>query len=163
MIERILEKDALVVPTRWVIESLVPPSGIDGDRPQSKSEVTWKKLKMIYSASREAHRKAIAAGVTIATGCDIFVAEGYSTSAKEMEYLVDLGMSPAKAIEAATVNGPLSLGKQAPLMSGQLQAGYDADIICLNDADPLEDITVLQNVDKIKLVFKGGRPEKNIL
>lgn len=79
--------------------------------------------------SREAHAKAIffQRGVRIATGCDIFVAEGYGTSAKELEYLVDLGMTPLKAIEAATVNGVRALGNQAPL-SGKLKAGYDADV-----------------------------------
>jgi hypothetical protein len=50
-------------------------------------------------------------------------------------------MTPLQAIEAATANGPLTVGPQAP-SSGQLLEGFDADVICL-DADPLDDIGVL--------------------
>lgn len=47
-------------------------------------------------------------------------------------------MTPLQAIEAATANGPLTLGSQAP-KSGQLREGYEADFIGL-DADPLREI-----------------------
>ena len=50
-------------------------------------------------------------------------------------------MTPLQAIEAATAIAPRTLGPQAP-RSGQLAAGYDADIITL-DSDPLTDISVL--------------------
>jgi len=45
---------------------------------------------------------------------------------RELPLLVEARMTPLEAIEAATANGPLTLGPQAPL-SGVLAEGYDAD------------------------------------
>ena len=157
VIDLIIEKDAIIVPTRWVIEqmaSLKPGEGV-------LSEKSYHKLQMVYQKSIVAHQLAIERGVKICTGCDIFVAEGYGTSAKELEYLVDLGMTPLQAIEAATANGPMSLGKQAPPLTGQIQVGYDADLICLKE-NPLYDVKSLQNHTNIQLVIKGGTIQKNL-
>ena len=167
VLDMIKEKDILVVPTRWVIENLIPSTGIDGPKPNGMSDVSWKKLQMIYTTSKEVHAKLIQKGIKIATGCDIFVSEGYGTSSKELQYLVELGMTSEQAIEAATANGPLSLGSMgmAPL-SGQIKKGYDADILGLS-TNPLVDsrgVSVLQEYDTtIQLVIKGGIIQKNIL
>ncbi len=61
-----------------------------------------------------------------------------------------------QAIEAATANGPLCLGKlgMAPL-SGQLKPGYAADVIALSN-NPLDDIAVLQDSSKVTHVWKAG-------
>jgi imidazolonepropionase-like amidohydrolase len=67
-------------------------------------------------------------------------------------------MSPLDAIEAATATGPLTLGPQAP-RSGQLAEGYDADVITL-DADPVADIGVLADPDRIIEVWTRGRQVK---
>ncbi len=72
----------------------------------------------------------------------------------EALHLVKAGMTPLQAIEAATANGPATLGPQAPL-SGILAAGYDADVIAL-DVDPLDDISALGNADRIVAVWKSG-------
>jgi imidazolonepropionase-like amidohydrolase len=72
--------------------------------------------------------------------------------------MVDAGMSPLQAIEAATANGPLTLGAQAPL-AGQLVAGYRADVITV-DADPLDDITVLADPVHVVGVWTAGRRAK---
>ena len=53
---------------------------------------------------------------------------------------IDAGMTALEAIEAATANGPLTLGPQAPL-SGQLKEDYDADVIAF-DVNPLDDVSV---------------------
>ena len=163
VLDQIKEKDILVVPTRWVIENSIPSTGINGPKPNAISDISWKKLQMIYNTSREVHAKIIKKGIKIATGCDIFVAEGYGTSSKELQYLVELGMSNEQAIEAATVHGPLSLGPyQAPL-SGQVKVGYDADLLGLA-VNPLLDsrgVSVLQDYNTtIQLVIKGGIVQK---
>jgi len=159
-IQLMIEKDAILVPTRWVIEELVGEYGIDGPRPAGMSEHSWKKMKMVFDASTVAHKAAIKAGVRIAVGCDVFVSEGYGTSGKEMKYLVDLGMTPAQAIEAATVNGPLCLGPIRAPKSGTIKVGFDADLIFV-DSNPLDDITILANPDRIPIVIKGGILVKN--
>ena len=64
-----------------------------------------------------------------------------------------------EAVEAATANGPLTLGPQAP-MSGQLQAGYDADVIAF-DGDPLADLDIWGDASRVTHVWKGGELVKS--
>ena len=73
---------------------------------------------------------------------------------------MDCGMTAAQAIESATANGPLTLGKRAPL-SGQLREGYDADVLIL-DSNPLEDIRVLGDPKKVLKLWKAGKLEKPV-
>lgn len=74
---------------------------------------------------------------------------------KEFPLAVEAGMTPLQAIEAGTASGPDTLGPQAP-KSGQLKAGYDADFIALSE-DPVKDIEVLAQPEKVTHVWKGGR------
>lgn len=95
---------------------------------------------------------AIKNGVTIALGTD--TSPGFNC-AVELDYAVKAGLSNLEAIKAATANGPLTVGAQAP-KTGQLKAGYEADILGLTE-NPVEDVKILQNKDHIKYVFKGGK------
>ena len=70
-------------------------------------------------------------------------------------------MTPLQAIQAATVNGPLTLGPQAP-KSGQLKAGFDADILAVSE-NPLPDIEVLMKPENITHVWKSGKLVKGPL
>ena len=76
----------------------------------------------------------------------------------EFPLAVEAGMTPLQAIEAGTANGPDTLGPQAPL-SGQLKEGYDADFIALSE-NPVKDIEVLAQPDKVTHVWKGGKCNK---
>ncbi len=64
--------------------------------------------------------------------------------------MVKHGMSPAAAIEAATVNAARLLGVDRE--TGTLEPGKAADIIA-GDGDPLRDVTLLKQV---RFVMKGG-------
>ena len=64
----------------------------------------------------------------------------------------------AEALEAATANGPDTLGPQAPL-SGQLKEGYDADMIAI-DFNPLEDNSGWGDRERITHVWQGGHSVK---
>ena len=102
---------------------------------------------------------AIAKGVTIAMGTDIFVSgDMYGQNGYEIKLLQDAGMTALEAIEAATANGPLTLGPQAP-QSGQLVEGYDADVIAL-DFDPLTDASGWGDPDHVTHVWKAGTQVK---
>jgi imidazolonepropionase-like amidohydrolase len=59
---------------------------------------------------------------------------------------------------AATATGPATLGPQAP-RSGQLVAGYDADVLTV-DGDPLADLAVLADPALISGVWRAGRRVK---
>jgi imidazolonepropionase-like amidohydrolase len=67
-------------------------------------------------------------------------------------------MPPLDALEAATANGPETLGPQAPL-SGQLKEDYDADVIAL-DFNPLEDWSAWGDPNRITHVWKAGEKVK---
>lgn len=73
--------------------------------------------------------------------------------------LVNAGMTPLQAIEAATANGPVTLGPRGP-RSGQLTAGYDADLLGLT-VNPLEDIAALTDRAAISWIWKDGQPVKS--
>ena len=68
-----------------------------------------------------------------------------------IEGLVELGMTPIQAIQAATLNGAKAARMEDRL--GTIEVGKLADLILL-DADPLADIT---NIRKLSLVMTGGR------
>jgi imidazolonepropionase-like amidohydrolase len=81
-----------------------------------------------------------------------------------IEGLVELGMTPAQAITAATRNGALACRKLDEY--GTIEVGKLADILIL-EADPLADI---RNIRRLKSVMKEGRmidlarlPEKRVL
>ena len=72
----------------------------------------------------------------------------------ELGLLVDIGLKPLEAIEAATANAPLTLGPQAP-RSGRLEPGYDADVIAVAQ-NPADDVDVLAEPANVTHVWKAG-------
>jgi len=69
----------------------------------------------------------------------------------ELQLLVQSGLTPLQAIQAATRNSAKTLGKDGEL--GQVAPGYFADIVIL-EADPLKQI---ENASKVDLVMKAGQ------
>jgi imidazolonepropionase-like amidohydrolase len=149
-----VEAGAVLVPTRFIVQHLV-----DHGEASGMPEYAYAKIVAIAQQHMEALRTAVAAGVTIATGTDIFVRSALGQNGRELAHLVEAGMTPLQAIEAATANGPLTVGPQAP-NSGRLLEGFDADVICL-DADPLDDIGILADAAHVTHVFKSGQVVKD--
>ena len=74
--------------------------------------------------------------------------------AREMEYLVTHGgLSTMAAIQAGTSNAAFAVG--LPDDIGTLEEGKLADMLVV-DGNPLADITVLQDKDRLKVVIKDG-------
>ena len=143
-----LDLGAILVPTRWVIEDLL---GMLDALPAYAAQ----KGASIADSHRDALEIAIARGVTIAQGTDIFLSgASVGTNGLEIRYMVDAGMTVLQAIESATANAPLTLGKLAP-RSGLLSESYDADVIAF-DANPLDDITIWGEPDRVTHVWKAG-------
>jgi imidazolonepropionase-like amidohydrolase len=148
------ECDAVLVPTRHIIEEYLahgPAAGMP--------DYAYRKLVEVADRHAAAMTLAHERGVRIALGTDIS-GSGATTPARwgqngaELGHLVKAGLSPLAAIEAATATPPLTLGPQAP-RSGQLQAGYDADVIALT-GDPASDPFIVSNPASITHVWKGG-------
>ena len=97
--------------------------------------------------------KLEAAGVTIAAGTDAGTVGNLHGPAlhRELELMVDAGLTPAAALRAATQGGATAMGRAELL--GTIAPGKLADMVLLN-ADPLADIT---NTRRIHRVILGGR------
>ena len=95
-------------------------------------------------------RKAVKANLKIVFGTDIGGIPWQDPIAAEFKWMVNLGMTPAAAIQAATSRPAEMLGSKGEL--GMVGEGAYADIIAVS-ADPLKDITELE---KVKFVMKDG-------
>jgi imidazolonepropionase-like amidohydrolase len=82
----------------------------------------------------------------------------HGTNAKDLEYFVKyLGFSPMEALVAATkLGGEIML---RPQELGLVKEGYLADLL-LVDGDPVANIAVLQDPDRILAVMKDGQFHK---
>lgn len=104
-----------------------------------------------YDNRKEFLGKFARAGGKVLAGCDTasFVLPGICLH-RELELLVEAGMSPMHAIQAATVNNFEFL--QEPDL-GTLEPGKLADLLILRE-DPLADIRNTRNID---MVIKNGQ------
>jgi imidazolonepropionase-like amidohydrolase len=151
-----VEVGAILVPTRFIVER-----GL-----QSKDrmpEYAFQKLGTVAARHQQAIQVAHDAGVRIALGTDIFTSGSetvvpWGMNAWELVHLVDAGLSPLEAIEAATATGPLTLGPQAP-KAGLLESGWEADLIAIN-GDPTANIAVMVDPANVTHVWKAGRLAK---
>ena len=147
-----IEQGAIYVPTRFVIDILL----------QSEDKLpryAYLKGQMVADHQANAMKIAVAKGVKIAMGTDIFMSgDLYGQNSLEIKLLQDAGMTALEAIEAATANGPDTLGPQAPV-SGQLVDGYDADVIAI-DFNPLADNSGWGDPNRVTHVWQFGNPVK---
>ena len=97
---------------------------------------------------QETFAKAYKSGVKIAFGTDMGVAP-HGDNALEFGYMVEGGMPPAEALQAATFRAAQVLGV-ADL--GQLEPGFRADVVAV-PGNPLEDIALTRQVS---FVMKDG-------
>lgn len=156
--EAMKDAGAVLVTTRFVKVRM-----LEHGRRTGLPDYAYKKLLDTADVHRRAVELAIRRGVTIAAGTDSITcgpdtALPWGLHGLELALLVEAGMTPLAAIEAATANGPLTLGPQAP-RAGRLEAGWDADVVAVAK-NPLDDITVLSDPTHITHVWKGGRLEK---
>jgi imidazolonepropionase-like amidohydrolase len=117
-------------------------------------EDNLRKDREIAQIQRDNFRKAHRAGVKMVFGSDAGVMP-HGTAGGQFATMVQYGMTPMEAIQAATRNAAQALGRERDV--GAIAAGRFGDLIAV-DGDPLADVRALQNVD---VVIKGGRIEKN--
>ena len=146
-IDLLLARDAYLVPTLAAFKTL--KYGKEGGVP----EYTIEKVQYFQTAHTKNLKKAMAAGVKIIVGTDAGTPFNYhGESAYELECLVANGFSEMQAIKAATKTAAEAL--MLPDL-GTIEKDKVADLIVI-DGNPLEDIKILQDVEKVKMVFKKG-------
>ncbi len=109
--------------------------------------------KRMYRKQLETVREMRRAGVQFLAGTDVlnaFCFPGFSIH-DELVLLVEAGLTPMEALQAATLNPAEYLGMSDSL--GAIESGKIADLVLL-DANPLDDIG---NTGRIAAVVVGGR------
>lgn len=114
------------------------------------------KAQAINKEKLQGLKKAIRAGVKIAYGTDAGVFP-HGENGKDFNYLVQAGMTPMQAIQAATKTAADLIGQAARF--GAITPGKYADLIAVTD-DPLKNIRSLENV---AFVMKGGVVYKDLV
>ncbi|HET8946702.1 MAG TPA: amidohydrolase family protein [Candidatus Polarisedimenticolia bacterium] len=95
-------------------------------------------------------KAAVKAGVKIVYGTDMGGIDWTESEAQEFPYLVQFGMTPMGAIQAATSRAADMLDMKGAI--GAVAPGAWADLVAVN-GDPLADVKVLADV---RFVMKGG-------
>ncbi|TFU06097.1 amidohydrolase family protein [Polymorphobacter arshaanensis] len=112
------------------------------------------KEKEVGLKQRQTFRAANTAGVKMVFGTDGGVYPN-GDNAKQFAKMVEWGMTPMQAIQAATVNAGQALARTGDV--GAIAVGRYGDIIAVA-GDPLADVSVLTNV---AVVIKGGEVVKD--
>jgi imidazolonepropionase-like amidohydrolase len=108
-----------------------------------------RKDREVAQAQRDNFRKAVQKGVKLTMGTDTGVFP-HADAPKQLAYMVQYGMTPMQAIQAATKVGAEALGIEQT--AGQIAPGYSADIVAVT-RNPLDDIHAMDNVE---FVMKQG-------
>jgi imidazolonepropionase-like amidohydrolase len=150
-LEAVAESGSALCPTFTLLGNLADYGAKVGTAPElldvfrAEIEVTARQMA-----------KAHTMGVPFLTGSET----GFAVTpvgewhARELEMFVQyMGMTPMDAIVAATRNGAFAMRMEGEL--GTLEPGRIADVLVV-DGDPLADITVLQDRERIAEVIKDG-------
>jgi len=141
VLELMASRGVALCPTLAAVEAVSAYAGWHKDRDPEPTRVTQKK---------ESFQLALEVGVPICFGGDVGVYP-HGENVKELELMVEYGMTPLDAVRAATSGNASLLGIDGRV--GSVQEGLLADLIAVR-GDPTEDITALWNVIWI---MKGGK------
>jgi len=119
----------------------------DPDPPETP---TGKRDRQRVAVHGVSFSKALHAGVKIAFGTDVGGFVWSDPIAQEFARMVEFGMTPMQAIQAATTRAAELLGKRNEL--GVVAPGAYADLMAVH-GDPLQDVAALKDV---RFVMKDG-------
>jgi enamidase len=167
LIRHLIERHVALTSTLTVFETFTPgrpePPGLDVLVPELRDQfmqryaATQRNSSSLYAKlfpkERELEVAFFRAGGLLLAGTDPTgggcVIPGYSDQ-REIELLVEGGLTPLEAIKVATLNGATYLGRDKTV--GSIAAGKQADLVVI-DGDPSANVS---DIRKVELVFKQG-------
>ena len=150
LIEMMVERRTWLCPT-LAIGDFILTHGVERGVPAE----SLAKSRQTDGVRQESMRRAYQAGVRIFMGTDSCNTMAFGGHARELELMHQrIGMTPMETIVAATASAAeaLKIGDQ----TGTITCGKSADLLIV-DGDPLADIAILQDRDRLLGIFRNGR------
>jgi imidazolonepropionase-like amidohydrolase len=148
LLDAMVQRNISLIPTllifRWVAEDGAA-AGIFAAGVEAAKRLLEVQLRLVAAAHES--------GVTIAVGSDNGGFMPIDENTRELELLMDAGLSFAETLAAATRNGARACGLEAEV--GTIEPGKRADLIILND-DPAADVSILRRPGGIREVVQAA-------
>lgn len=138
-----LERGVLLLPTLKTFCGHIEHRGEGGVHDRVVETGIWDETEPTF-------RRALERGIEVGMGTDAGMPDNlFGDNPRDLEYMVEWGMTNTQAIKAGTMNAALSIGKDGVL--GTIENGKYADLLVLRE-DPLEDISNIRNsLEKVML------------
>jgi imidazolonepropionase-like amidohydrolase len=155
MLEKAKTKHVVAPAINWLIGTLYDAEAFGYTHEQAEKVGYKRELDAAIAGLREMHRRGI---VVLPGGDHGFAWTPHGTYARDLEHFTKLlGFTPHESILSATAGVAALLMRGHEL--GKIKEGYYADCI-LVDGNPLDDITILQDHDKLNVIIINGRVHK---
>lgn len=144
-IEYMKKNDLILMPTLKAFCGHLDHRGEGGTHDRIVSTGIWEETKPNFECAHKA-------GITIAMGTDAGMPDDhFGDNYRDLEYMVEWGMTPMEAVQAGTLNAAKSLAVEDKI--GTVEVGKCADLIVLGKS-PLDDI---RNIGKCleKVILNG--------
>jgi imidazolonepropionase-like amidohydrolase len=163
-VETMLREGTWWVPTLALVSRSRERRRVDAQWSEAQLSDEARKDEEIYQAQLKQvplWKDAVERGIKVAMGTDqshrLLVGENLC----ELGFMVEwLGMSPMDVLVASTSRAAQCLEREEDL--GTLEPGKIADALVI-DGDPLDDITILEERSRLRLIMKEGAIVKNRL
>ncbi len=154
VIEHMVERGVFVVPTLSAPFNILE-AGAESGIPEEFVE----KTERLAEVHLEGLSQAKKAGVRMAMGTDAGTPfNKHGRNAIELALLDRIGFTPLESIGCATSGAAELLGIEETV--GSISPGKRADLLIV-DGDPLKDLSLLADPDRITAVYKAGRKIKD--
>ena len=162
-VDKMIQMDTWWVPTLALVPLSMKKRGDDkswAGHQMGQEDVKDRQIYNLMQAQIPVWKEAVRRGVKVAMGTDQSHRLLVGENMVELEFMVNwLGMTPMEVIVASTSKAAECI--ERPEL-GALAAGKIADILVV-DGDPLDDIGVMQQRERLHLVMKAGKAFTNKL
>ncbi|KAK4696159.1 hypothetical protein P7C71_g1710, partial [Lecanoromycetidae sp. Uapishka_2] len=155
MLEKAKHKHVVAPGINWLWATVYEAAPFGYSFEKAEQVGYMKELQTAIRGLKEMHER----GITILPGGDYgFAWTPHGTYARDLEHFVKLlDFTPMESIAAATAGVAKLFMREDEL--GKVKPGYFADLI-LVDGDPVKNIAVLQEHDKLNVIMINGRVHK---